>query len=692
MAALMRSALGQDILAGHARRCAPRQRREDEPWCGHLSWMTLQQAVGNQAVTQLVAAGRDTGGGEPEASHRTRVPTLPGGLSACAPLPATVRAEMESSFGRDFAGVRVHAGEEAAASALAEGARAYTAGQHIVFGDGQYALATEAGRRVLAHELAHVVQQTGTPGPAGRTAAAEGEARQASTEVLSGGRPEVRSAAAGIQRDDLTEEDRRRLRASGCPSGRCHDPGRAALPETAAGGVGGSPGPFGPSSLSPADVAALRRWIEQQGNPASPRVPVASGTGSAPGRPHIPLGLLGRPVAAKTTGAPRTLPATSLPGSSRTADDEFREFMQMLNEEGGTEFKAAGEPVTMQPHGGASEAREMLGVTGEHQSMHGLPRSVGKHLPDYDPNAALTILGERNLHTAMDQPWKDAFQNMRRQGRTTASAEEVFDAVANSIRQSPHLSENLKKTLTARLHEEMFVEYGLRGQQLTLPYPNIKPRPGVTAEPAAPPGSGTPAGEMPVHEPAPGSGIEPKAPELSPSAVHAPHEPTPLPHSAEIPHGARSPKLREGLLAGIVISGVVYMWTGDKYAALQTLNPAANTTDALLADQVSAFDVTAGVVKDLVSLTPQGAIAILVYDLVRPRGEFRYDQELADQAIREGRNPFCAQCHGPGGALDPNNKWNRQAEREKYKLVSWDALDPADQDAVRRFLMVQPQK
>ena len=110
--------------------------------------------------------------------------------------------------------------------------------------------------------------------------------------------------------------------------------------------------------------------------------------------------------------------------------------------------------------------------------MHGLPRSVGKHMPGYDPEAALTTLGERESHTVMDQPWKDAFQNMRRQGRTTASAQEIYDEVAGSIRQSPDLSAEMKETLTLRLRDEMFVEYGLApGQQMRLPYPNIKPRP-----------------------------------------------------------------------------------------------------------------------------------------------------------------------------------------------------------------------
>ena len=163
---------------------------------------------------------------------------------------------------------------------------------------------------------------------------------------------------------------------------------------------------------------------------------------------------------------------------ARTPQDEFDDFTKLLQEEGSTGV-TSGEPVTMQPHGGAREARQLLDVTGdEAQSMHGLPRSVGKHMSGYDPNAALTTLGEKAMHTELDQPWKDAFQAMRHDGMTTASAQEVYDAVAGSIDSSTELSPGTKDTLKLRLLDEMFVEYGLQpGQQMTLPYPNIKPRP-----------------------------------------------------------------------------------------------------------------------------------------------------------------------------------------------------------------------
>jgi hypothetical protein len=78
-----------------------------------------------------------------------------------APLKANLRAEMESSFGRDFSGVRVHTDSAAADSAASLGSLAYTVGNDIVFGAGQYAPESGAGRLLVAHELTHVVQQSG---------------------------------------------------------------------------------------------------------------------------------------------------------------------------------------------------------------------------------------------------------------------------------------------------------------------------------------------------------------------------------------------------------------------------------------------------------------------------------------------------------------------------------------------------
>lgn len=85
---------------------------------------------------------------------------LPGGLGAGSPLDAQTRGFFESRFGNEFGAVRIHTDSQAAASARAVHAKAYTAGPNIVFGAGQYEPHTTPGKQLLAHELTHVVQQT----------------------------------------------------------------------------------------------------------------------------------------------------------------------------------------------------------------------------------------------------------------------------------------------------------------------------------------------------------------------------------------------------------------------------------------------------------------------------------------------------------------------------------------------------
>jgi hypothetical protein len=77
------------------------------------------------------------------------------------PLDTGLRVFFEPRFGADFSAVRIHHDERAAHSARDVGARAYAAGNDIVFGAGEYAPGKDAGRQLIAHELAHVVQQGG---------------------------------------------------------------------------------------------------------------------------------------------------------------------------------------------------------------------------------------------------------------------------------------------------------------------------------------------------------------------------------------------------------------------------------------------------------------------------------------------------------------------------------------------------
>ena len=79
-----------------------------------------------------------------------------------SPLPRQIRSFFEPRFGHDFSAVRIHTGSRAAQLARSVDARAFAHGRDIVFGAGEYSPSTEEGRHVLAHELAHVVQQRQT--------------------------------------------------------------------------------------------------------------------------------------------------------------------------------------------------------------------------------------------------------------------------------------------------------------------------------------------------------------------------------------------------------------------------------------------------------------------------------------------------------------------------------------------------
>jgi outer membrane protein OmpA-like peptidoglycan-associated protein len=75
------------------------------------------------------------------------------------PLDAATRTFMEPRFGHNFSGVRVHVDTKAAESARAVNALAYTVGRDVVFGEGQHEPTTNEGRKLMAHELAHTIQQ-----------------------------------------------------------------------------------------------------------------------------------------------------------------------------------------------------------------------------------------------------------------------------------------------------------------------------------------------------------------------------------------------------------------------------------------------------------------------------------------------------------------------------------------------------
>lgn len=77
------------------------------------------------------------------------------------PLDADTRKFMEPRFGVNFSDVRIHTDSKASQSSEAMAARAYAVGPNIAFKSGEYSPGSSDGKRLLAHELTHVVQQTG---------------------------------------------------------------------------------------------------------------------------------------------------------------------------------------------------------------------------------------------------------------------------------------------------------------------------------------------------------------------------------------------------------------------------------------------------------------------------------------------------------------------------------------------------
>ncbi len=137
----------------------------------------MQRLVGNQAVLQMLQSEpHSMGGGQP--------------------LDAGVRDAAEPRLQKEFGKVQVHTGSEAAGAVRALGVQAFTWGKHIFFGAGKYQPHSEAGMRLLSHELAHVAQQeSGTGGGAVAEATLESEADR--TESGMYGQAPVHFSSAG---------------------------------------------------------------------------------------------------------------------------------------------------------------------------------------------------------------------------------------------------------------------------------------------------------------------------------------------------------------------------------------------------------------------------------------------------------------------------------------------------------------
>jgi Domain of unknown function (DUF4157) len=123
-------------------------------------------------------------------------------------LPGPLKQQFESSLGTDLSSVRIHTGSESATAARAVGAKAYTVGQDIHFGAGQFAPTDPSGIHLLAHEVAHTVQQGGgTPTPQYKLEvsspgdAAEVEADRVADAMMTGAPATIGQAAPQVARE-----------------------------------------------------------------------------------------------------------------------------------------------------------------------------------------------------------------------------------------------------------------------------------------------------------------------------------------------------------------------------------------------------------------------------------------------------------------------------------------------------------
>jgi hypothetical protein len=135
--------------------------RRDDP---EASISRLGSAVGNRGLSRAITQMRDgegiLPGGLVHPDVEAAIAAASGGGSR---VSAGVADDVGGAYGQPLGDVRVHHDEHAAALSRAVSARAFTVGSDIFFGDGEYQPDSAGGRELLAHELAHVVQQQGAP-------------------------------------------------------------------------------------------------------------------------------------------------------------------------------------------------------------------------------------------------------------------------------------------------------------------------------------------------------------------------------------------------------------------------------------------------------------------------------------------------------------------------------------------------
>ena len=178
-----------------------------KPLAEEITPLVQRQVEPEKEEEELQAKATSSHLSETNPNLESKVHSLRGGGQ---PLSENDRAYFEPRFGRDFSQVRVHADTRGAESARAVNARAYTVGRDVAFESGEYTPGTSEGKKLIAHELTHVVQQSAN------------EMSHASNSALSGTVDTTGLRGAPLSKVNPGILQRRFERRFMAPSGRQH--------------------------------------------------------------------------------------------------------------------------------------------------------------------------------------------------------------------------------------------------------------------------------------------------------------------------------------------------------------------------------------------------------------------------------------------------------------------------------------
>lgn len=189
----------------HSEHEPPKRAKEPDHVRDSTSRSSGERSVGNRALSAIMrdALDRTQGAGplDPEIADEIAA-ARPGGR----PLEGETKSDMEGNLGVDLSGVSIHTDSKANELSRSVQAEAFTTGNDIFFKSGKYSPDTTDGRRLLAHELTHVVQQSegrvqGEPRVSSPDDPHEVEARRVGDEVAAGSR------APQVDRESTEEEE-----------------------------------------------------------------------------------------------------------------------------------------------------------------------------------------------------------------------------------------------------------------------------------------------------------------------------------------------------------------------------------------------------------------------------------------------------------------------------------------------------